>query len=187
MSMWEILPDGNVCRSFHIIDRSPGEIIDMKAHFRSGQTVGRAWTPWHVELFEGEDEDKKPIGNFPSLGGSVPLAISAQALEVLNTLIKDNVEVLDLMTHVGKFYALNVFTSNCLDHSRSVFERFSDGGIMRVDKYAFRPGTLKGKHIFRIPEVWSHTFVDDVFKQAVEKNRLKGLLFYPIPEVDTAE
>ena len=156
----------------------------MVRTFRFGGPLGPGWVPLRVKLFEDEGEAEKPVGDFPSLGGTIPLPISVLALEVLHPLIKDDVDVLDLITDVGKFYALNVFTCDCLDHSRSVFERFRSGRIMRVEKYAFKPRCLGGKHIFRLPEIWAYVFVDEAFKQMVEQHDLKGLLFYKVPQVD---
>jgi hypothetical protein len=134
-----------------------------------------------IAFYEGEGEAEKPVGDFPSF---IPLAISSKALDTLHPLIKDNVEVLDLISDVGKFCALNVFVYDCLDHSSSVFKRFTDGGIMRVETYAFRAGCLEGKHIFRLPEIWTYTFASNEFKRVVEENDLKGLLFYKVPMSD---
>ena len=186
MSIWKIMEDPNTYRSLTTPDLSDGEAIDIGALFRSGGALGASWKPVHVELWENGDEAKKPIGDFPCLSGLAPLAISARALEVLYPLIKDTVEVLDLITKppLGKFYALNIFFADCLDHSKSVFVRFDDGRIMRVEKYAFRPHCLEGKHLFRLPEKWPSVFADDVFKQAVEENGLEGLGFYPVPMVE---
>ncbi|MCX7841375.1 MAG: hypothetical protein N2559_18220 [Anaerolineae bacterium] len=185
MSIWRILPDGNVYRSFHIVGLSPSEVLDINAMFRSGRAVRGAWTPMRVELWEYEGEERKPLGDFPGLA-IIPLSISARALKLLHPLVKDNTETLNLITEppLGKFYALNIFFADCLDHSRSVLVRYTDGEIMDVDKYAFRPNCLEGKHIFRLPEVWTYVFVDDVFKQAVEQNGLEGLVFYKVPMVD---
>lgn len=186
MRVWQVREDPNNYRSLTTPELSDGEALDIGALFRSGSPLGTSWKPVRVELWENGDEVEKPIGHFPCLSGLAPLAISAQALNVLFPLIQNQVEVLDLITEppLGKFYALNIFFADCLDHSRSVLVRFTDGGIMDVDKYAFRPNCLEGKHIFRLPEVWTYVFVDDVFKQAVEQNGLEGLVFYKVPLVD---
>jgi hypothetical protein len=155
----------------------------MRQEFSFGAVLGAKWKPVRVELFEEIGEEKKPVGNFPSMGGSTPLAISAHALNILYPLIKDNVEILDLITSVDKFHALNVFTSSCLDHSRSELERSPDGRVLWVKTYAFQPECLQGKHIFRLPEMWTYVFVDDIFKEVVERNKLGGLLFYKVSEV----
>lgn len=187
MNIWRIMADPNRYRSFDSTDITPSQSVDLTQKFRSGQALGADWTTFRVKLFEYESEEsqeEKPIGDFPSFAGIVPLFISALALKILHPLIKNNVEVLNVLTDIGTFYALNVFTCNCLDQTKSVFVRFDDGGIMRVERYAFRPGSLEGKHIFRIPEVWSNTFVDEAFKQTVEENRLEGLVFYQVPMVE---
>jgi hypothetical protein len=186
MGIWEVLPDGNNYRSLDFPNLTPREDLEVVRLFRSGEPLGAMWKPMRVEWYEAEGEEQKPVGHFPSMGGSIPLAISAQALKVLSPLIQNQIEVLDLITEppLGTFYALNIFFADCLDHSRSVFVRFDDGRIMRVDKYAFRPKCLEGKHLFRLPEVWTYVFADDVLKQAVEQNGLGGLVFYKVPLVD---
>jgi len=188
MGIWRILEDPNHYRSLTTPDLSNGEALYNGALFHSDVPLGASWKPVRVELWEDGDEAKKPIGHFPCLSGLAPLAISARALELLSPLIQDQVEVLDLITEppLGAFYVLNVFFADCLDHARSALVRYTNGGIMDVDKYAFHPGCLEGKHIFRLPEVWTYVFVDDVFKQAVEQNGLKGLVFYTVPLVDEA-
>jgi Immunity protein family (Imm11) len=190
MGIWRILEDPNHYRSLTAPDLSPGEALDIGALFRTSGTLGVTWTPIRVELWENGDEEEKPIGHFPSLSALAPLAISAQALEALYPLMNGDVEALDLITEqpIGKFYALNIFFADCLDHSKSTFVFFNDGGIMGVERYAFRAGCLEGKHIFRLPEKWTYVFVDDAFKHAVEENELEGLNFYRVPqENDSAE
>ena len=186
MQIWHIMEDPNNYRSLTTPDLSSDERLDIGALFRSGHALGDKWKPVRVELWENGDEARKPIGHFPCLSGLAPLSISAQALKVLSPLIHNQIEVLDLITEppLGTFYALNIFFADCLDHTKSVLVRYTDGGIMDVDKYAFRPKCLEGKHLFRLPEVWTYVFADDVFKQAVEQNGLGGLVFYKVPLVD---
>jgi hypothetical protein len=180
------MEDPNEYRSLTTPWLSSDERLDVGALFRSGNPLGASWKPVRVELWENGDEARKPIGHFPCLSGLAPLAISTQGLHVLLPLIQNQVEALELITEppLGKFYALNILFADCLDHSRSVFLRFDDGRIMRVEKYAFRPNCLEGKHLFRLPEKWPYVFADDVFKQAVERNKLEGLIFYKVPEAD---
>jgi hypothetical protein len=76
-------------------------------------------------------------------------------------------------------------TIDCLDveHSEGV-ERFSDGGVMDVERYCLKTSMLAGKHIFKLPrETLGRLLVDDVFRDAVEKNGLTGLEFVALPTV----
>jgi hypothetical protein len=60
-----------------------------------------------------------------------------------------------------------------------------DGRVASIERYCLKPKLLEGKHIFRTPLAsGSYLLVDDVFRQAVEDHKLKGLKFHAIPRVD---
>src|SRR5438128_1205934 len=124
MRISQIAADANHYRSFTPSDLTARQYLDATAVFQFGRPLGSAWTPMRVEYYEEEGEEGKLIGDFPSIGGLIPFPISGRALEMLYPTIKDNVEVLDLIIDLDKFYALNVFVYDCLDHSRSIFTRF---------------------------------------------------------------
>jgi hypothetical protein len=134
------------------------------------------------ELYRDEEgeEEKKPIGDFVQLFGP---SINLKAKEILEPYIGNTVEFLPLKTDLGTYFTLNVSLVDCLDVSRSELKRFHDGGIMRVERYAFYENRLKDIHLFHIPEIkGSRWFVSNEFKILVEANSLQGLLFYPIAE-----
>jgi hypothetical protein len=186
MQIWEIIQDGNNFRSFELRELSPEEYDEFEDQFRSDQRLTGSWTPMKFSLFEADYEVDKPIGDFSGIASVVPLIVSSKTRDVLSSFVKDQVEFLPIETEVGDFQALNVMIVDCLDHSKSKFKRFNDGRIMRVEKYAFKPETLKGLHIFRIPEeVMSRIYVDKAFKEIVEENSLTGLDFNKIPMVNS--
>lgn len=131
-----------------------------------------------MELFDWEGEPEKPVGDFASLAASIPLVLSERAMGILRPLIGRDVEVLPLRSAAGSFSALNVLACDCLDLENSVVERFSTGRIKRIEAYSFREERIAERRIFRIPEeIMSRTFVDDVLKEAIERNALTGLIF----------
>ena len=74
---------------------------------------------------------------------------------------------------------------DCVDHARSELEFYDDGGVAGINRYCLKPELLVGKHIFRTPIASrGDLLVDDVFRQAVEGHKLKGLEFHAIPRVD---
>lgn len=102
------------------------------------------------------------------------------ALEAVNDLIKDSVEILPLLCADGEFYAINVIkVLDCIDYDKAKFERFSDGKrIMMFIKYAFIESKVRGKHIFKIiDETKRNPFVSDEFRQRVIDSNLKGFKF----------
>jgi len=56
-----------------------------------------------------------------------------------------------------------------------------EGVITDVDRYAFRPADIEGRHYFRIKGDDEHCLVSEEFRQAAQ--RLRGLLFRPIKYV----
>lgn len=175
MNIWEIVPDSDLYDCLYLADPSADytEIFDTDK--LGHQRMRNSWVPVAVKI-----ERKEQSGDFPSLPGGIPPVFRQQALDILYPLIADSIEVLPLICETEKLYAINVLeVVDCLDHSRSRFKRFSDGGIMRVEEYVFREGCIE-KDIFRIPEVDIFIFVSDTFKMLVEDNELEGLIFRQI-------
>lgn len=152
------------------------------------------WKPVEMVLFEGEQgekrkERKKPIPDFS--GGYVGDACSERARNVIEPLVKEQVEFLPLITPVGRYFEMNIQRLSCLDVERSEVDYLypeERRKIFKVLKYAFLWEHLEGQHIFWIREVGTTpTFVSDEFKRVVEENGLTGLLFYPVPLVEGAE
>jgi hypothetical protein len=56
--------------------------------------------------------------------------------------------------------------------------RFSNGRIMRITRYAFRPEVVAGVDIFKLPSLRvSPTFVSEYFVKAWKAAGLRGLVF----------
>lgn len=181
MNYWWIQQDPNSYRSFELleVDWSVGEFVES---FRAGNSLAQDWTAPKLKLFEAEGEAEKPIGDFPTIVGTVPLVVSERALSVLLEVIRESVEVLPLQVNEGQYHCLNIEVCDCLDPGRSVVKRFSSTGrIMHVESYHFKEDWLEGIHIFRLPEEpLRRVFVDEVFKTRVEANDLRGLVFRPL-------
>ena len=76
-------------------------------------------------------------------------------------------------------------TIDCLDVQRSKVELFDDGRVMEIELYCLRKNLLTGKHIFKLSlQTTGRLLVDDVFREAVERNALAGLEFVALPTVD---
>lgn len=80
---------------------TPSEDLGLVRSFRSGQPLGESWTPPSLGLFEDEGGKEKPLGDFPSYGGGIPLIISKRALDTLQPLISEDVEDLDIEADFG--------------------------------------------------------------------------------------
>lgn len=140
-----------------------------------GKALSQEWRAYEVEFIRDElNEDLLP-GDFPAFG-TVP-TFSKRAVDALFDLLIENGELLPLNSSDGEFYAYNVLkVVNALDESRSDVKRFSDGGIMRVNTYAFYHRELAGQTIFKVPQL-AQEFVTDSFVRRVRKSRLTGFKF----------
>jgi hypothetical protein len=114
--------------------------------------------------------------------------MNQRAWDVLEPLIGNCSEPLPIIHPSGMpFYIVHVMrTIDCLDTDRAdVCRSDIDGQITNVYKYAFKPGMIEGQHIFKLPwESGGDLIVDDVFRRAVEDNKLRGLRFNPLPMVE---
>lgn len=147
--------------------------------------VLETWTPVVVHGF---DDNPGKEGDFPSLSNfnEIPV-MSERAWDALHPLISYCCEALPIIHPTGKpYFIIHVMeTIDGLDADRSEVKRYTDGGIMRVVRYSFKPEMLKGKHIFKLPlESGGELIVDDDFRRAVEANGLKGLQFKELPMVE---
>jgi hypothetical protein len=111
------------------------------------------------------------------------LALSARAIAVLSPLISGAAELLPLQCPEGDFHLLNVVqVLDCLDHERANITYWEDGTIRSVGQFAFHPGCLDDKHIFKLPLYnYSRIYVSQLFKDSVAQFALKGLRFEPAP------
>jgi hypothetical protein len=175
MSYWRFRTDANYQNL--LVEKD----FDFWRQFDEHKFVNN-WEPFEVQInVEGEEI----VGDFPS-----PLIVwtpvfGQKALQILYPLIQKDVEVLPLICRTEQLYLINVTTIiDCLDYTCSEFERFESGRIMQVIHYCFKKDIIY-PHIFRIRmgsnQVDSWVCVSNLFKEAVEHSKLKGVLFEPLP------
>lgn len=145
---------------------------------------------WDAPIAFGYEEDRRqPFGDFVSLSNYYHVPVVTQhTWDLLKPLIGYCCEALPVI-HPSRrpHFLIHVMeTIDALDAERSDINRSKiDGRITRIYKYAFKPGLLEGKHIFKLPlESGADLLVDDEFRKVVEENGLKGLLFQPLPMAD---
>lgn len=137
-----------------------------------GKSVKSLWRPLRIKVLEGDES--LPASDFPYLAPAFPI-MSRKAKEVFHDLIAPYVEFLPLQSSFGEYYGINVLEEvDALDEEASELKRFSDGRVMVVHKYVFKPDTVEGKVIFRIPQDNS-IFVTDLFADKVWESGLMGL------------
>jgi hypothetical protein len=117
------------------------------------------------------------VGDFPSFLAQC-IVFNEKSWKLLQALIADAIEPLPLISTDGNQYiTIKVLDLvDCLDYSQSVY-RQSAGGFIQVSSYVFQQeDNIVGKHIFWLPKAY-HAVVSEEFKNLVEQNQLKGLIF----------
>ena len=104
-------------------------------------------------------------------------ALNFHTVEALSDLLRENGQILPLLSEDGDYCVYNVTTLlDALDEDRSVVKRFSSGRVMGVQRFAFRPQIIGAHPIFKIPQLpRAHTFITDAFLSRVQSARLTGL------------
>ena len=107
--------------------------------------------------------------------GTVPVFSSRAAL-ALDRVLRAYGELLPLSSSAGELYAYNVTTMrNALVESESLVRRFTDGGIMSIERYVLDAAVIGEAAVFKIPQQRrSHVFVTDAFKTLVLESKLSG-------------
>lgn len=174
MQYYLITPDSDVYDFLKILSDNSLDILNCI----SGEKLMDKWSPVPVELVK-----MKLRGDFPSMSGLV--TFSEKALQLLKPIIENSVEFLPLECKDGSFYMINILEKATLDLDKAEVKSLSDGEIIRVKKYAFKKETVIEKQIFTPKEIhYSSPIVSEIFKETVEKNCLKGLIFKNIWQSD---
>jgi hypothetical protein len=144
-----------------------------------GSKLAVAWRE-HAIRAADEPDDKALLPDFALLG-VVPVFSSA-AVDALRDILEANGQLFPVRHSRRRYFAYNVTTVlDALDESRSVVQRFSSGGVMFIDSYAFIAAKLRGSTIFKIPQVrQAHIFVTAPFVERVKRAELLGFVFRPI-------
>lgn len=142
------------------------------------------WKPIEVVEF---DDNPGVEGDFPSLTNYNQLPVmSHKAWQALEPVIGSCCEPLPLRHPSGSSLYLVHFTesTDALDVEKSELKRYTDGGIMRVVRYALKSETIRGRHAVKLPkESGGEVLVDEEFRKAVEANKLLGLEFKEVSMV----
>lgn len=173
MNYYLLIPDPDVYDSLRTLSDTSSDILNNI----KGQKINDLWTPIPVGLVK-----MKHRGDFSSMSGLV--TFNDKAWQILQPLIKHSVEALPLDCKVGIYYVINVLEKASLDLEKADIDKLPSGKIIRINKYAFKNETVIGKHIFTLKEkMYSKPIISETFKEIVEKNELKGLIFKKVWEL----
>lgn len=120
---------------------------------------------WKEFKFSWTKENLKKC-DFPFIDGLIPV-VSQKAYNVLQALIKNNVEFLPINVDGERFYIVNIL---------KVYPKIVNLKDSHNDHYTFYP-TSNLESIFKIEEQLFPLFVTADVKNAIEKNHLIGCKF----------
>jgi hypothetical protein len=176
MNVYSLVADANKYQNLVFVNTDD----DWKVIYQfNGTSIGSAWRPRSVEVLYDEDHaEDRPRSDFPSLFGHLPV-FSRRAVEVLESLLKENGELLPLDCKDGDYFVFNVTrVVDALDEAHSELVRFSDGKIMDIKRFIFQADRLTDIDIFKLPQMpLGKIFVTDKFVRVVQEAGLTGFAF----------
>jgi hypothetical protein len=159
----------------HPVNQDDFEIINAQLN---GELRHRTWKPIAVRLIR-EDEGRKLRPSDSPWLGSHALIFNAAAIDALGPLLRVYGELLPLSCKDAQLSVFNpTRVVDALDEEASSVLRFSDGRIMRVNRYIFDPEPIRGVYVFKIRNLRvSPTFVGQHFVDWWNEAGLEGLEF----------
>ena len=128
----------------------------------------------------------RPFNDNPGLRGYP--AFSQRAVDALRDFLKPNAEVLPLSSPIGSYYLINVTTvADVLNWRKSDITWFTGHkpvSAVNIERHQFFAKKLKGRSIFRIPEMANVIYVTEEFVRRVREHGLNGfdlVKVWPLP------
>jgi len=131
-----------------------------------------------VQLVHDDEGRERVVSDSPWLDAHA-LIFRKSAITKLAGLLEEHGELLPLSCSEAELFVFNpTRVLDALDEQSSAMLRFSDGGIMYISRYVFRPEVVAGNHIFKIPNRRaSPVFWDESAVRAWASAGLRGLEF----------
>lgn len=172
MKVYNLKADMDNYQNLIFSEETDYELLDLF----DGTMIDKDWKKPSVKILFDDHLNKNLLeGDFPFLSSHVPV-FSKNAISVLEDLILPHGEILSLNYKSDEYFAYNVTSIiDALDHQKSVFKRFkSDGSIMDIIKYIFKPKYIEDIPIFKLPQTsLMDVFITDVlYKRITDKNLL---------------
>jgi hypothetical protein len=159
---------------------TPANVETFPDFFPDRYRKDAPWTPprfantWTPQKLIG---DVWPGNDFPGAGAPVNLTpvFSARAVEGLREFLEPNGELLPLITPEGSYFAYNLTrVVDAMDVEGTVASWVLPT-VSCIERFEFRPETLRGLTIFKIPQTPVEIYVTDPFVQRVRELGLNGM------------
>ena len=119
-------------------------------------------------------ESNAVLADFSNLGNGPEPCFSARAKALLGPRIDALGQWLALECNEAPYWLFNVtHTVDALDEQQSEVARYSDGRIMGIDSFVFKPESLRGELLFHVrntpgvPNLVTQDFVDLVYEHGL--------------------
>ncbi len=124
------------------------------------------------------DPDNLPKGDMASFDTPIPI-FHPRAVDALAEFLEPNGELLPISCQGEEYFMFNVTRLvDALDEKHSDVDRFDDGRVMDIDRWAFLNEKLVGETVFKLrqdPLGW--VYVTDPFVKRVLETGLRGFRF----------
>ena len=175
MKLFDLRADYDSCCSFVF---RKGEDIHMWDERFEGTPCGDSYP---VPKGERDDEGiDGPLPDFTCFALRPYPTFSERVISTLGDLLSLHGEfALIEMGESMPYFAFNPTTVvDFLDEEKSQIKRFTDGGVMRVERYALLETVTSLPPIFKMPQTRvGQTYVNEQFVAAVQRHRLSGFRF----------
>lgn len=170
--IYRLMPDNDRFHNFALRDEAKSEVYRRF----DGRPLRDSWVP--LEITAADTDDELAMLGDHALLGTIPV-LSRRAVDALRDLLEPAGEFLPLVYERAEYMAFNVTRIiDALDEGKSTINRFSDGRVMSVEKYAFRPATIDANAVFKIPQLRrAFIFATDPLPAAVKESHLTGFVF----------
>ncbi len=166
------------------IDLIPEKYDDLyiaKFNFNN-MSLNKWWSNIHSSFKTIEDEPEAPIPDISVWIGAT-LALSPKAYSILHDLLSPFGEFLPVTCGNDTFHIFNCLTFGMVDEINSkqnlqYIEGEPEGIYMGIKKLLFNKVDIQKKEIFKTKfNYCQDSFCNENFKNTVEKNNLKGIVF----------
>lgn len=174
-------PDANTFAGLKL-QEGDYDITNLHSKF---ERLSETWTPIVLEVLE---ESPSELGDFPTLVDRRRIPIfSERAWTIFESHFRGVAEALPVNTTTGtRLLIIHIFKPvTALVEDRCVFDRFSDGGVRRVNQFCFNWAAIGSELVIKLPPtLGGDLLVSEQFRKITEQKRLRGLNFVEVTQHD---
>lgn len=174
-------PDGNAFAGLGL-HKDDYDVTDMHSRFTRESAT---WKPLVLEIIE---DSPSKLGDFPALVDRRRIPVfSERAWGIFKPYLSAVAEALPVVTTNGtRLLMIHVYKPiAALVEERCSFDRFSDGGVRRVNKFCFDWENIGTAMMAKLPpNLGGDLLLSHQFRQVAEENGLCGLNFVDVSQCD---